>query len=80
MTVTDEKGAAVDPAEAGMAPLWPRETTVTVTFAEVGGKTRLALYQTVEASIAERTGATACWLEMFDRLEEELDYVCELAR
>lgn len=80
MAVADEEGAAIDPAEAGMDPQWPRETTVTVTLAEVGGKTRLALHQTVEASIAERSGALACWLEMFDRLAEELDYVCELAR
>jgi uncharacterized protein YndB with AHSA1/START domain len=80
MTVTDERGAAVDPTEAGMDPQWPRETTVTAKLAEAGGKTRLALHQTVEASIAERSGATACWQEMFDRLAEELDYLCELAR
>jgi uncharacterized protein YndB with AHSA1/START domain len=80
MTVVNEKGVAVDPAEAGMDPQWPRETTVTVTLAAAGGKTRLALRQTVDESIAERTGALACWLEMFDRLGEELDYVCELAR
>jgi uncharacterized protein YndB with AHSA1/START domain len=79
-TVADEKGAATDPAEAGMDRQWPRETTVTVMLAEVGGGTQLTLRQTVEESIAERTGALACWQEMFDRLAEELDYVCELAR
>jgi uncharacterized protein YndB with AHSA1/START domain len=80
MAVADEDGAAIDPAEAGMDPQWPRETTVTVTLIEVGEGTRLTLHQAVEASIAERTEALACWQEMFDRLGEELDYVCELAR
>ena len=64
----------------GWTAQWPRETTVTVMLAEVGGGTQLTLRQTVEESIAERTGALACWQEMFDRLAEELDYVCELAR
>lgn len=80
MAVVDEDGAAIDSSETGMDRQWPRETTVTVTLAEVGGETRLTLHQAGEESIAERTWVLACWLEMFDRLGEELDYVCELAR
>jgi hypothetical protein len=51
---------------------WPRETIVTVTFVELGGKTKLTLHQTVLESIAKRTGAHPSWIEMLDRLAENL--------
>jgi uncharacterized protein YndB with AHSA1/START domain len=72
MAVADANGHLVTPSDAGMDRDWPAETIVTVTFAEVGGKTRLTLQQTVSESLAKRTGAHPSWLQMFDRLEEEL--------
>jgi uncharacterized protein YndB with AHSA1/START domain len=70
---TDEKGNVVEPAEIGMDPEWPRETTVTVTFTEHDrNQTKLMVHQTVLESIAKRTGAYASWLEMLDQLAEEL--------
>jgi uncharacterized protein YndB with AHSA1/START domain len=80
MVAADENGAATGPAEVGMNPPWPRETIVTATFAEVCGKTQVTFRRSVAESSAERTRALASWLEMFDRLGEELDYICELAR
>jgi uncharacterized protein YndB with AHSA1/START domain len=72
MAVSDANGNAVEPAEVGMDPDWPRETVVTVTFVENGGKTTLTLHQTVSESRAKRTGAYPSWIEMLDRLAGEL--------
>jgi uncharacterized protein YndB with AHSA1/START domain len=72
LAVADEHGNLITPVQAGMDPEWPRETTVTVTFAEHDGKTTLTLHQTVSASLAQRTGALPSWLSMFDRLESSL--------
>ncbi len=72
MAVADEQGNLVEPADVGMDPDWPRETIVTVTFAELEGKTKLTLRQTVNESLAKRTGAHPSWIEMLDRLAENL--------
>ncbi|MBI2422544.1 MAG: SRPBCC domain-containing protein [Candidatus Hydrogenedentes bacterium] len=72
MAVADEHGDAILPADAGMDPAWPAESRVTVTFADLGGKTRLTLHQTVSETLAKRTGAHPSWLQMLDRLAEEL--------
>jgi hypothetical protein len=55
-----------------MDPDWPAETVLTVTFAELAGKTRLTLQQTVLESLAKRTGAHPSWIQMLDRLAEDL--------
>lgn len=68
MIAADAQGNAVEPADLGMDPEWPRETTVTVTFDDLGGRTRLTLDQTVSESLAKRTGAHPSWLSMFDNL------------
>jgi uncharacterized protein YndB with AHSA1/START domain len=72
MAVADANGNPAEPAQMGMDPDWPRETTVTVTFAEDGGRTRLTLHQTVAEALAKRTGAHPSWLDMLDRLDEDL--------
>jgi uncharacterized protein YndB with AHSA1/START domain len=72
MAVADEHGNAAEPVQMGMDPEWPRETTVTVTFADEGGRTRLTLHQTVAEALAKRTGAYPSWLDMLDRLGEDL--------
>lgn len=72
MVVSDAQGNDVEPAALGMDPQWPRETTVTVTFDEYEGKTKLSLHQTVLESTAKRTGAHPSWLDMLDRLASDL--------
>ena len=79
MAVADADGNLITPVEAGMDPEWPRETTVTVTFAEQDGRTTLTLHQTVSETIAKRTGAYPSWLQMLDRLEEQLAPVGNLS-
>ena len=68
MAVADKDGNRIDPQAAGMDPDWPRETVVTVTFAERAGKTTLTLRQTVSEALAKRTGAHPSWISMLDRL------------
>jgi uncharacterized protein YndB with AHSA1/START domain len=72
LAMSDEHGNLVESADAGKDADWPRETTVTVTFAEHGTGTKLTLHQTVSEEIAKRTGAYPSWLQMLDRLEEAL--------
>lgn len=45
---------------------------MTVTFADRGNGTLMTLHQTVPEALAKRTGAYPSWLEMLDRLGEEL--------
>lgn len=72
MAIADAGGKLMSPADAGMDPEWPAETVVTVTFEEHDGGTKVTLHQTALESIAKRTGAYPSWLQMFDKLEEEL--------
>lgn len=72
MAVADASGNLVEPVDVGMDPEWPRETILTVTFADLGGQTQLTLHQTVLESLAKRTGAYPSWLDMLDRLAESL--------
>ena len=55
-----------------MDPEWPRETVVTVTFAERDGRTTVTLHQTVSEALAKRTGAHPSWIQMMGRLAEDL--------
>lgn len=72
MAVANEQGELVNPVDVGMDPDWPRETVVSVSFADHQGGTQLTLRQTVAESLAKRTGAHPSWLEMLDRLAERL--------
>ncbi|WP_425617352.1 SRPBCC domain-containing protein [Anatilimnocola sp. NA78] len=72
MAVANAAGELVEPTAVGMDPSWPRETIVTVTFEEVDGKTKLTLRQTVNEALAKKTGAHPSWLQMLDRLAEQL--------
>jgi uncharacterized protein YndB with AHSA1/START domain len=72
MISADANGQPVEPRDLGMDPDWPQESVVTLTFEEEAGKTKLTLHQTVSESLAKRTGAYPSWLQMFDRLAEDI--------
>lgn len=72
LTISDEHGNRVNPADVGMDPDWPGETEVTVTFMDLGGATKLVLQQAAPEELARRTGAYNGWLQMLDNLSEEL--------
>ena len=74
MALADADGNPVDSVAAGHGSEWPAETIVTLGFVEEEeGKTVLTLHQTVSEELAKRTGAYPSWLDMLDRLAEELD-------
>jgi uncharacterized protein YndB with AHSA1/START domain len=72
MVVCNEEKQAIQPVDAGMDSHWPQETVVTVAFADLDGRTRLTLRQTVDDALAKRTGAHPGWVQMLDRLAEQL--------
>lgn len=74
MEVTDENENDVSPADAGMPADWPAITTVSVIFKEAGNKTEMQLHQTVSEPLAKATGAYPSWIQMFDRLNNEMKH------
>jgi len=73
MVVSNASMQTVQPIDAGMDPAWPKETIVTVSFAGHKGGTRLTLRQTVDESLAKRTGSYPSWLDMLDQLADRLE-------
>ena len=69
---SDEQGRFVTAKSVGADADWPDRTTVTVTFVEENGRTTMTIHQTVPESVAKRTGAYPSWVEMLERLSEEL--------
>lgn len=72
MVISDASMQSLAPTDVGMDPEWPKQTIVTVSFTEEQGRTRLTLRQTVDESLAKKTGAYPSWLDMLDRLNEGL--------
>jgi uncharacterized protein YndB with AHSA1/START domain len=72
LTTCDKDGVPIDPAGSGMNAEWPQTTTVTTTFEERHGKTKVTLHQTVREELAIRTGAHPNWQQMLDRLAKNL--------
>ena len=72
IAIADRNGQRMAPTAVGMDPDWPAETLVTVSFEEEGRKTLLTLRQAVNEALAKRTGAYPSWLQMLDRLAEDL--------
>jgi uncharacterized protein YndB with AHSA1/START domain len=72
MWFVNGQGDFVTAKSVGADPDWPDRTTVTVTFVEKNGRTTMTLHQTVRESVAKRTGAYPSWVEMIDRLAEEV--------
>jgi uncharacterized protein YndB with AHSA1/START domain len=68
----DAQGNPVPPAHYGMSASHPAETFVTVTFEEHEGKTKLTLRHAIPVSVEEREGTEHGWIEMLDRLAEDL--------
>lgn len=60
------------PPHYGMSASHPAEMLVTLTFAEHEGKTKLTARQSVPESVEERDGTQLGWIEMLDRLGDDL--------
>lgn len=72
LNLSDENGNDITAAESGHDHDWPGKTMVTVTLLEFNGKTKLILDQNVPEELAKQTGAYPSWLQMLDKLENEL--------
>jgi uncharacterized protein YndB with AHSA1/START domain len=68
----DEKGNVVPASHYGMAGDWPQELLVTVTFEEIGGKTKMTLrHEGIPAGMMRELTETG-WSESFDKLAESI--------
>lgn len=68
----DAEGDPVPPSHYGMSAGHPAEMLVTLTFAEHEGKTKLTARQSAPESVEERDGTQLGWIEMLDRLGDDL--------
>lgn len=68
----DAEGDPLPPSHYGMSESHPAETLVTVTFTEHEGKTKLTPRRSVPESVEEREGTQLGWIEMLDRLGDDL--------
>ncbi len=68
----DEKGNIVSASHYGMTGDWPLELLVTVTFEELGGKTKMLLrHEGIPSGIMHEL-TEAGWTESFDKLAESI--------
>lgn len=70
--VADAAGNRASSVSQGHDAQWPEETVVTVTFTERNGQTMVRLEQSVSEALAKKTGAYPSWLDMLDRLKQEV--------
>jgi|GEM_PF-585141 len=68
LTLSDENGNPVEAKDIGMDPEMPQTTIVSITFEKHPDGTMMTLHQTVDESLAKRTGAYPSWIQMFNRL------------
>jgi len=68
----DEKGNVVPATHYGMSGDWPLELLVTVTFEEIGGRTKMTLRHSGIPEGQMRELTEAGWNESFDKLAEYL--------
>ena len=66
----DANGNVISASDAQMPG--PDETTVTVTFEDYEGKTKLTLHQTISEEFAKKEGSYNGWLEILDNLEKSI--------
>ena len=68
----DEEGNTVSPKEYGMSPDWPEEALITVTLAELAGRTMFTLRHSPIKPGTERDMCQQGWNESLDKLEDYL--------
>jgi uncharacterized protein YndB with AHSA1/START domain len=66
----DKNGKIISATDAQMEG--PDETTVTVTFEDYEGKTKLTLHQNVSEEWAKKNGSYFGWVEILDKLEKNI--------
>ena len=69
---TDANGNRISSQEAGLGPDFPDELTMTVTFTEADGQTRITLEQTIPRRLVDTMGARHGWLQSFEKFAAAL--------
>lgn len=70
--LSDESGHTKDRLANGKSSQWPGEILTTVTFESIGNQTKATIHETVSEVKAKKTGAYQGWIEMFDKLNQQL--------
>src|SRR6266705_7213510 len=68
----DADGNVVPASHYGFAADFPRELLVTVTFEDIGGKTKMTLHHAGFPAGPDRDGAVQGWSESFEKLAVSL--------
>lgn len=68
----DEHGNPVSPQSYGFSPEFPMELQVTVSFEDIGGKTKMTLRHEGFPAGKEADQAKEGWSESFDKLDDHL--------
>jgi uncharacterized protein YndB with AHSA1/START domain len=73
----DEQGNVLDPTQVGMSPDFPKESDITISFEDLGGKTKLTIAYAPQSDAAyaamKKTGMETGWNQSLDKLSESLN-------
>jgi uncharacterized protein YndB with AHSA1/START domain len=72
MQLSNERGDMTDALTAGKSTEWPAKILTTVVFESIGNQTKAMIHQTVSEEEAKKTGAYQSWINMFNKLNQQL--------
>ncbi|MCE7070557.1 SRPBCC domain-containing protein [Dyadobacter sp. CY327] len=72
MQFSNENGEEINNMADKQLATWPQEIITTVTFESLGNQTKALIHETVSEDKAKTTGAYRGWIQMFDKLNQQL--------
>ena len=72
--LSNENGDVLPPEDLKSTG-WPGEILIRVTFESLGDQTKAVIYEAVSEEKARKTGAYGGWIEMFDKLQLQLQTI-----
>ena len=70
--LSNENGDIIHKSADGQPTTWPGEILTTVTFESIGNQTKATIHEAVSEEKARQTGAYKGWIEMFNKLNDQL--------
>jgi uncharacterized protein YndB with AHSA1/START domain len=70
--LSNESGDMINRLADGKSAGWPGEVVTTVTFESIGNQTKATIHEAVSEEKAKKTGAYQGWIEMFNKLNQQL--------
>lgn len=74
--LSNENGDVLNTSADGKSSGWPGEVLTTVTFEYIGNQTKATIHEAVSEEEAKKTGAYQGWIEMFNKLNQQLTGHC----